>query len=510
MLGQIDSCAIQGIDALPVQVEVDVGGGKPFLTIVGLPDEAVKESKVRVASALRNSQFEFPMHRIAINLAPADIRKEGPSFDLPIALCVLAATEQFKSLDMADFAAVGELSLDGSLRAVAGVLPIALGAKAAGKKALIIPYDNALEATVVEGMDVYPAKTLWEAAEIISNPSTRRPAPTGLGKWILEQPEYCVDFAEVKGQAHVKRALEVAAAGGHNVLMAGPPGAGKSMLAMRLPTVLPPLSLEEALEVSKIYSICGKLPKETALITTRPFRAPHHTISTPGLAGGGTNPRPGEISLAHHGVLFLDELPEFNRDALEVLRQPMEEGQVNISRAAGSVTYPARLMLVAAMNPCPCGFFMDSIRPCKCTHGAIQRYLHRVSGPLLDRVDIHIEVPRLRQDELLAHDHEETSAAIRARVMRSRQIQSGRFAGTKIFCNAHMAPRQLKQFCHLSDAIQRFLRGTIEQLGLSARAFDRIVKLSRTIADLAGEEEITLSHVAEAAQYRSLDRKLWG
>ena len=510
MLAHIDSCAILGIDAHLVRVEADVGGGNPHFTVVGLPDEAVRESKDRVASAMRNSQFYFPLHRITVNLAPADVRKEGPSFDLPIALCLLAATEQFVSTDMADFAAVGELALDGSVRAVAGVLPIALGAKAAAKKRLILPAENALEATVVEGLEIYPVKTLWEAAEVVSNPSARKAASTTASKWNLDQPDYGLDFSEVKGQAHVKRALEVAAAGGHNLLMAGPPGAGKTMLATRLPTILPPLSLEEALEVSKVYSICGRLPKDTALITTRPFRAPHHTISTPGLAGGGTIPRPGEISLAHHGVLFLDELPEFNRDALEVLRQPMEDGKVNITRAAGSMTYPARLMLVAAMNPCPCGFFMDSTRPCKCTHGAIQRYLHRVSGPLLDRVDIHIEVPRLTQDELLSANNEESSASIRGRVHRAREIQSRRFAGTSLFCNAHMNPRQLRQFCPLSEPVQRFLRGLVESLGLSARAFDRILKLSRTIADLEGADQITTSHIAEAAQYRSLDRKLWG
>jgi magnesium chelatase family protein len=510
MLANIDSCAILGIDAYLVRVEADVNGGNPYFAIVGLPDDAIKEARDRVASAMRNSQFIFPLHRIIVNLAPADVRKEGPSFDLPIALCLMAATEQLISPDMADFAAVGELSLDGSVRPVAGVLPIALGARAAHKKALIVPYANLPEASVVEGIEIYPVRTLWEAAMVVSNPAKREPAPNTVSQWNLTDPRYGFDFAEVKGQAHVKRALEVAAAGGHNVLMAGPPGAGKTMLAMRLPTILPPLSLEESLEVTKIYSIAGKLPRDSALVTTRPFRSPHHTISTPGLAGGGTIPKPGEISLAHHGVLFLDELPEFSRDALEVLRQPLEEGRVHISRVAGSTTYPARMMLIASMNPCPCGFFMDATRPCKCAHNAIQRYLHRVSGPLLDRVDIHIEVPRLRQDELLTSNHEENSATIRERVKAARARQAERFAGSPVLCNAQMQPRQIKQFCQLSPPIVDFLSGIVEQLGLSARAFDRIVKLSRTIADLAGEADIGLNHVAEAAQYRTLDRKLWG
>jgi len=509
MLATIYSGAVLGIDAQLVQTQVDVGAGLAKTIIVGLPDKAVQEAAERVASATRNSNFSFPSCRVTVNLAPADIRKEGPVFDLPIALGVLAATEQVTGTDMADLVAVGELSLDGSVRPVTGVLPIALAARSAGRSGLIVPAENAAEATVVEGLAVYPVRTLWEASEVLAWPERRKPLPCSAENWMLRQPEYHVDFSEVKGQPHVKRALEVAAAGGHNVVMVGPPGSGKTMLAMRLPTVLPPLSMQEALEVTKIYSISGKMPRDQGLITTRPFRSPHHTISAAGLAGGGTVPKPGEISLAHYGVLFLDEFPEFNRDALEALRQPLEEGVVNVSRVAGAASFPARVMLVAALNPCPCGYYMDATRSCSCTVSKIRSYLQRISGPLLDRVDIQIEVPRLMRDEIMATGDSEPSGVIRERVGKARAVQAQRFAGNGIFCNAHMRPRDIKKHCALSDEVRKFLGGAIDQLGLSARAFDRVVKLSRTIADLDGAATIGLNHVAEAIQYRGLDRKLW-
>ena len=509
MLARIDSCAVLGIQAHLVQTQVDVGAGLARVTIVGLPDKAVQESGERVASAIRNSHFSFPASRVTINLAPADIRKEGPSFDLPIALAVLAATEQIAGPDMEDLVAVGELSLDGSVRPIAGVLPIALAARDAGRSGLIVPADNVAEATVVEGLPIYPVRTLWEASEVLAYPDRRQPAPSTVGDWGLSEPEYQVDFSEVKGQGHVKRALEVAAAGGHNVVMVGPPGAGKTMLAMRLPTILPSLRMEEALEVTKVYSISGQLPRGAGLITTRPFRSPHHTISAAGLAGGGALPKPGEVSLAHYGVLFLDELPEFGRDVLEVLRQPLEEGVVNVSRVAGSANFPARVMMVAALNPCPCGFFMDATRGCSCSISKIRGYLHRISGPLMDRVDVQLEVPRLPKDDILAEEDGESSQAIRARVRRAREVQAQRFQGGGIFCNAHMRPRDLRKHCPLSEDVRGFLSGAIDQLGLSARAFDRVVKLSRTIADLDGSGDISLPHVAEAIQYRGLDRKLW-
>jgi magnesium chelatase family protein len=502
----MDSAAVLGIDAFLVQVQVDAGPGETKYLIVGLPDTAVREAGERVHAAMRHSQFKFPSARMVVNLAPADIRKEGPGFDLPIALGILLASGQIEADDAGDFLAVGELSLDGSVRPVSGVLPIALTAKAQGKRAIIVPKENALEAAVVQGLAVYPVESLADAALLFLDPEQRTPHPTGLDGWSPETVEFDVDLAEVKGQEHVKRALEIAAAGSHNMLMAGPPGSGKTLLARRMPTILPPLVLDEALEITKIYSIAGMIPADHGLVRVRPFRSPHHTISSAGLVGGGGIPRPGEISLAHHGVLFLDEFPEFDRRTLEVLRQPMEDGVVTLSRAAANLTYPARLQLVASMNPCQCGYLGDPVRACTCSAQQVAKYQARISGPILDRLDIHIEVPRLRHDELLSTRQGESSKAVRERVIAARAVQTRRFAGTPVMNNAQMRPRDLRQFCPLADEVQGLLRTAIDQLHLSARAYDRILKLARTIADLDGAEQIAVPHVAEAIQYRSMDR----
>lgn len=506
MFSMVKSVGIFGLNSYMLEIESDVSGGLPAFDVVGLPDTAVKESRDRVRAAIKNCGYKFPTGRVTVNLAPADKKKEGAIYDLPILVSILISSGQL-SCNTSSSAFLGEVSLDGQIRSVNGVLAMVITAKQNGIKDIFVPFDNAAEGAVVEGINVYGIKNVKELIEHLTAFTTLTPTVTVQAD---EKPlATLLDFCEVKGQVLAKKALEVAAAGGHNVLLIGPPGSGKSMLAKRMPTILPPMTFDESIETTKIHSVAGILDKNNPIVTTRPFRSPHHTISSVGLSGGGTVPRPGEISMAHNGVLFLDEFPEFKRDSMEALRQPLEDGTITVTRASGSVTYPSNIILIAAMNPCPCGFYGHPSKPCTCSQNAVQRYLNKISGPLLDRLDLHIEVPPVDYKALSDKSQGETSAQIRERVSRARALQVERYRGTGITCNAQLTPSLLRKHCVMAEDASAYLNRSFDAMGLSARAYDRILKVARTVADLKGNEIIQKDDIGAALRFRSLDREYW-